>query len=332
MNDRASAPAWAPTDDQLAQFQFSPVRLLHANPSKRSVVFAGRWRDTPAVCKWVDAGAPQGSFTALEHERRHYEAGRFGAAAELLDAGPGYLILSEVRGRSLRSVLEVAAQTGDVEGFVEATAAAFAMLSAVYPPLGLDTGEPEDPRAFEAAGERLYRDLLRSGPLGTRRGRATRLVGRMLDLACRPGTRRLLRRLGPGTGLTQPAWAHGDLHLDNLNLDPSGKVGVIDFGTSDDRGFPALDITYAAVTMAAYAAADPRIEAAFRLLVDRMVDGLAPRPRALGDLVWHYTAIAQTNPRFAPGLGRRSLLRARLRCLVRCAILPLLPVAVHPGR
>jgi aminoglycoside phosphotransferase (APT) family kinase protein len=43
--------------------------------------------------------------------------------------------------------------------------------------------------------------------------------------------------------------AHGDLHLDNVHLDPSGEVHLLDYGTAARDGSPAGDLVYLIATI-----------------------------------------------------------------------------------
>jgi hypothetical protein len=226
----------------------TPGSLIHANPWKRSLVLKASMPDGSWVAvKWCAPTAPHDVRGAFIREVEYYRsAGHESLMPELVQASDRLLITRWVEGSVARDLLRAA--VGQRENLTGTLRSLLLPIGAFYRDRMHD-GAP-GVEGFADAVIRAYASLAGSGPLATRRTRVEAVATRAAAYPMRTFVRRLVARVSrriPSLAVTGAA--HGDLHLDNVHLDPSGEVHLLDYGTAARDGSPAGDLVYLIATI-----------------------------------------------------------------------------------
>lgn len=150
-------------------------------------------------------------------------------------------------------------------------------------------------------------NLLRSGPMGTRRSRAADALARRAWRLVMPAFRAALAADFVHPEPARQAWCHGDLHLNNILVDERGaRLVWIDWGTSY-RGLPWRDLMYSTAMLAALLEelSPGSAERFHRRVAREVLGGRAAAAAIYARWAPLYTLCAAANSRFT--LGGRGL-------------------------
>lgn len=271
------------------------------------------------VAKVVGAGSTASAAASLEAETDYYLRWRVpeDPSPRLVGSEPGLLIVERVGSADLRAVLLQVVVSGDSMSLGVVAGAWLSSLRRHYQPILQGPGSLLPPRRFVAGVLHIQRQLLRSGPLAEGRSILDRIIGRAIEPIVTPSTRSIaMDTIANWPQLTISGWSHGDLHCDNVRIDEDGVAWLVDFGQWRPDGLPALDVIYSCATALATLAADPGLQ---EVLIRKMTAELAQfgdAGQGLRDLSLHLARLAETNRRFTPASGRRSLLEAQAAALI----------------
>jgi aminoglycoside phosphotransferase (APT) family kinase protein len=273
------------------------LEVLRVHPRKRTATAQVRRADgSLAVLKHLLADAPRESALGLHAERDFYASGAFGLTARFLTGGDDWYLRAYEDGIPLRRLV--------VERPAESAARLPELITTTIAALAATRQRAETGREAEHAGVaagRRVRNLLTSGPSGTRRGAWAQRLASSVAAGAQPAVARLVvaqcARFQRGGARWVSDFTHGDLHADNVLVTARGPR-VLDFENISRPGLWWLDGLYLTATCHA-ALRDPEQRVALQSAVLRLVDELEPSMvQGVAALAELFASAAVSNERF----------------------------------
>jgi Ser/Thr protein kinase RdoA (MazF antagonist) len=212
--------------------------VLGENARKGTGVYRVGQSGRSFVLKCTAPEAPREARNGLRTEIAFYTHHRSPVIPPLIEASEDMLVVAQVEGTPLRRLL--APGSLDDESLARVLTAVKHALDLLY--ADCRGGECDAPTTDLAY--RHLRSLTRSGPRSSRRPAfPVRLAGRITEMRLGP---RLGRILAAADGqFIAPAFAHGDLHYDNVLVDPrSSAVCFLDFEKTECTSPFDFDLLY----------------------------------------------------------------------------------------
>jgi predicted Ser/Thr protein kinase len=281
-------------NDLCSQHNWQPIHILANNSTKQLLTARVRLPNGQnGIAKLTVIDAAEATLGLLRTERRFYEQTAFSLTPKLLAHGDHYLCREYIEGGSLREWLLDPAH-GDPS----------ALLTSVIESLAASRFHPTEERTVGLAADAAFgrfRNLLTSGPAGTRRSsieeRAARWLARLSKRVLRPWLLRSLTQWNQRGVAYASRFGHNDLHCNNVLITNRGPV-IIDYERASEPGVWIVDALYLLATATAQLRAPSQRQLVTQRLC-QLLTQLEPNMQPeLPRLVGYFTAAGFMNTRF----------------------------------